>query len=243
MAETSYPFDGVATTEAQYSQLFRRLNSTGVWGAPTDTSVKATGDSSGMNVKVSAGYAMVRGHFYNNSAQATLTIAASSSNPRKDLVVLRLDPTANTITLAVVTGTPSATPADPSLTQTDVDVYEMAIARVNVPASASTIAAANVDDLRPFMGTQFRAWTTNNRPASPTVPTVGFNTTLNAPEYWNGSAWVLFMPAITASMITDAANLVSGKIYAGGSTSGVATTVFVQSGTPTANAIGDLWFY
>ena len=139
MAQTSYPFDSTDTTEAQYSQLFRRLNTTGVAGTPGDSNVKATGASSGMNAKVSTGFAMVRGHFYKNDATVTLTIsAANGSNPRKDLVVLRLDPTANSIVLAVVTGTPGASPSDPTLAQTDEGTYEFPIARVNVPAGATT---------------------------------------------------------------------------------------------------------
>jgi len=99
MAQTSYPFDNTDTTEAQYSQLFRRLQYTGVWGDPSTTALKAFGDSSGMQVKVPAGFGLVRGHFYSSSAQETLAIGASSTNPRIDLIVLRLDPTANTIVL------------------------------------------------------------------------------------------------------------------------------------------------
>jgi hypothetical protein len=142
MAQTSYPFDSANTTEAQYSQVFRRLNFTGVAGTPGDTSVKVTANSSGMTVSVSAGYAMVRGHFYKNDAAQSLTIGASSANPRKDLIVLKLDPTtANSIVLAVKQGTAGATPADPSLTQSDEDVFEFPIARVNVAGNATTISA------------------------------------------------------------------------------------------------------
>ena len=33
------------------------------------------------------------------------------------------------------------------------------------------------------------SWTTANRPASPTVGQIGWNTTLNRLESWNGSIW------------------------------------------------------
>ena len=33
------------------------------------------------------------------------------------------------------------------------------------------------------------SWTTANRPASPAVAQMGFNTTLNKIDYWTGSAW------------------------------------------------------
>lgn len=245
MAQTSWPFENADTTEAQFSQLFRRLQTSGVSGTPATTDLKVTGDSTGMNVKVAAGYAIVRGHAYYNSAQVTLTIGAAASNPRIDLVVLRLDPTANTITLVVVPGTAAASPTVPALTQTDEGTYDLAIAQVAIGASVTTIAAGNVTDLRPFMGTQFGRWTTATRPASPLLGTAGFNSTLAVPEYWDGSAWSSFVPAITASNISAAeqANIVAGKIRAGGTSSGAATTIFVQSATPTANATGDLWFW
>lgn len=250
MAETSYPFEGANTTEAQYSQLFRRLNFTGVAGAPGDTSVKVTGDSSGMNVKVAVGYAMVRGHFYKTDAITTLTIgAANATNPRKDLIVLRLDPTtANSIVLAVKAGTAGASPTDPALTQTDEGIFEFPIARVNVPANASTISAGNVEDLRQFMGMPLGRWASNA--LRPTVTSsdvlVGFNAGTGIVELWNGTAWAELRPsAIPASLITagEQANISAGKIRAGGTSGGTATTVFIQSGTPTANATGDLWFW
>lgn len=245
MTQTSYPFENTDTSEAQYSQLFRRLNRDGVWGSPSGTELKPTGDSSGMQVKVAAGYAMVRGHFYSSDSIVTLAVGASNSNPRIDLVVLRLDPTANSIVLAVKAGTAAASPSAPALTQTDTGTYEIAIGSILISANATTIAAGDVTDVRPFMGTQFAVWTTATRPSSPSVPTAGLNTTTGIPEYWNGSAWAPFMTAVTAAMITSAeqANIVAGKIRAGGTSGGTATTIFVQSGTPTANAAGDLWFW
>lgn len=245
MPQTSYPFDNANTTEAQYSQLFRRLNFTGIAGAPGDQSVQVFGDSSGMQVKVRTGYAMVRGHFYKTDTQVTLSIAAASSNPRRDLIVLRLDPTtANSIVLAVKTGTAAASPADPTLTQTDEDIFEYPIARVNVAASASTISAANVDDLRTFMGEPVGKWTTALRPASPQLGLIGFNSTLGIAEVWNGTAWVAVSPSsIAAALISDQHNVVAGKIRAGGTAAGAATTLFIQASTPSGAASGDLWFW
>lgn len=247
MAQTSYPFDATDTTEAQYSQLFRRLNTTGVAGTVGDANVKAVGDSSGMNVKVSTGFAMVRGHFYKNDATVTLTItAANATNPRKDLVVLRLDPTANSIVLAVVNGTAAPAPTDPTLTQTDEGTYEFPIARVNVAAGATTISAGNVEDIRQFMGAPFGRWTTALRPTSPEEGLAGFNTTTNTAEVWNGTAWVDISPAsILASLMSDAeqAKIAAGKIRPGGDSAATAVRVFIQSGTPTGAISGELWFW
>lgn len=248
MAQTSYPFDTGSTTETQFSQMFRRMQATGVWGTPAGSELRVLADSTGMQVKVPAGFAFVRGHFYSSDAQETLAIsAANPTNPRRDLVVLRLDPTANSITLAVVAGTAAASPADPTLTQTDAGVWELPLARVAVAAGATTIAAGNVTDLRAFVGGQFRVWTTDTRPSSPTAgTTVGYNTTLGAPELWNGSAWVDLLPAsIPASKIsaTEQANIAAGRIRPGGDPGASSIRIFVQSGTPTGAAAGDLWFW
>lgn len=218
MAQTSYPFDNANTTEAQYSQLFRRLQANGVWGSPSDNALRVTGDSSGMNVKVATGYAIIRGHVFNVSATQTLTITAAAANPRIDTVVLRLNPAVNSIVLAVVAGTAAVSPVAATLTQTEDGIFELPMAFVSVAANATTIAPANVTDNRTFLGTQFRVWTTATRPTSPGIPTVGLNTTLGAPEYWNGTEWVNFLPdaSVTTAKLADAsvttAKVVDGAI-------------------------------
>lgn len=255
MAETSWPFDSQTSSENDWSYLMRHLSATqdgGIVGTPAGTAVKVTGDSSGMQVKLAAGYALVRGHMYYNSSVLTIALTAAAANPRIDSIVLKLDPTANTITAIKVDGTASATPSAPSLTanQTDTGTYYLEIARVSVGASVSTIAAGDVTDLRPFIGTKVGVWTTAGRPAGTTqfplvIGQTGFNTSTTAFEAWTGSAWVAIPQNITAATLsaTEQANISAGKIRAGGTSAGTAQTVFVQSGTPTANATNDLWFW
>lgn len=216
MTQTSYPFDNQDTTEAQYSQLFRRLQSSGVAGVPGSTDLKVSADSSGMNVKVAVGFAIVRGHAFKSDADVTLTVPAASTNPRRDLVVLRLDPSANSIVLAVKSGTAAASPSDPSLTQTETDIYELALARVDVTANAVTISASNVTDRRSYIGTQVGVWTSALRPSG-TVGQVGFNTSTTRLEIYNGTAWVSAGQtgdAVTASQISSQEQLLLnvGKI-------------------------------
>lgn len=154
MAQTSWPFENIDTSETQFSQWARNIGEGPISGKGFELETYA--DSSGMNVKVKTGQALVRGHYYDSTALETLTIsAASSTNPRIDRVVLRLDPTANSIALAVLTGTPAASPTAPALTQTDAGVYEISLAQVLVPAAAVSIIAGNVTDERSI----FTPWT------------------------------------------------------------------------------------
>ena len=175
MAQNSWPFvggGGTAVNEDQWSIMARFWAQSGV----TDYAnmLEVYGDSSGRQVKVKTGRACVRGHWYENTAEETVAIAANASgNPRIDRIVLRLDPSANSIVLAVVQGTPAGSPSAPSLTQTDVGTYELTLARVAVANGASTIAAGDVTDERTYVDGIYGPWT-------PAITGSGGNPTANS---------------------------------------------------------------
>ena len=87
-------------------------------------------------------------YLYLLDAPKTLIISnADASNGRKDIVVLRLDLTTRTITVLVVEGTPSATPAAPAITRT-ADVYDLELAEISIPAGTSAITQTLITDKR-----------------------------------------------------------------------------------------------
>lgn len=152
MAQTSFPFENIDTSETQFSQWARNIGE-GVKQS-SGNELAPYGDSSGMNVKVGTGQAMVRGHYYTTTAEETLTVTASDpSNPRIDNVVLELDPSANTILLKVIAGSPNPSPTPPSVVQTDGGVYQLKLAEVLVGAGVTTITAGNVTDARTMLTT------------------------------------------------------------------------------------------
>lgn len=152
MAQTSWPFENVDTSETQFSQWARNIGEGIKSGSLNELEVFA--DSTGMQVKVKSGQAMVRGHYYQNSAEETIAVTtADPSNPRIDIVILELDPSANSIVLKVTAGTPGATPSAPSLVQTDGGVYQLQLAEVLVGAGVTTIAADKITDSRTYLGT------------------------------------------------------------------------------------------
>lgn len=199
MAQTSYPFDGTATTETQYSALFRELQETGVAGSADSLTLNVSADAGGMRVFVQPGFAIVRGHAYNSTAVEQLTISNSGGTARTDRVVLRLDPTANSIVLAVITGTPGA--GLPALTQTDTGIYELLLADVTVGVSVTNIAPAAVADRRTFGGVTVRAWTDTTKPANPRQGTLGFNTTTGGWEFWDGT-WKTLVQSVPWTLLT-----------------------------------------
>jgi len=147
MAQSSWPFENIDTSETQFSQWARNIGEGVKRGALNELEVFA--DSTGMQVKVRSGQALVRGHYYQNTAEVALSLeAADLTNPRVDTVVVELDPSANSIVLEVVTGTPDASPTPEPVVQTDAGVYQIKLAEIAVAAGATTITAGNVTDTR-----------------------------------------------------------------------------------------------
>lgn len=188
MTQTSFPFEGIDTTETQFSKWARNFNS-GVNDVPTGSALEVS-VGTGLSVDVEAGEAQVRGHYYTSDATEALALAtADATNDRIDLVVLKLDPTANSITLAVKTGTPAGSPVAPTPVQTDAGIYEQPLAEVLVPATSGV--PTTITDRREFMGTRLGSWTTAGRPTPSGRVLFGFNTTTGSVEYYdtNLSAW------------------------------------------------------
>ncbi|WJN63121.1 minor tail protein [Streptomyces phage phiScoe44] len=197
MAQTSYPFDNSVVNESQYSSYFRELQDSGVVGSSNGTSLKVTAGTN-MSLNVAIGSAIVRGHFYDNSAVQPVTIAAADATARTDLVVLRLDPAVNSIVLTVLKG--PATPASTTQGQ-----FDLVLASVAVGANVTSISAANITDVRTFVGSRIRSWTTATRPApaDSRVGMLGFNTTTTAWEFWNGTAWANLVQAVDWSNLSN----------------------------------------
>lgn len=110
-----------------------------------------------MSVNVAGGQAFISGtegtyqglYFVENRGVTNLTIAAAdATNARKDLIVAKVQDAGysgatNLWSLAVVTGTPSASPAEPA-----APANSFVVAMVTVAALATSITNANITDRR-----------------------------------------------------------------------------------------------
>lgn len=154
MAESAYPFDTVPVYEAQWgemAQLWARSGVVGTTRTSTDPTLRVT-LGTGLTVNVAPGPAWVRGHYYTSDATVTRTGSTNTStNPRIDRVVLRLDTTANTITPTIIEGTPATSPVPPALTRT-ATVHDIPLARMTCPGSGSAQNYTNLVDERQFTG-------------------------------------------------------------------------------------------
>lgn len=124
----------------------------------TDLAVSQNGTPN-MSVNVATGGCFIRGtqnanqgayHLWNDGTVNLAISAADATNPRRDLIIAQVRDAAysgasNDARILVVTGTPAASPSDPSLTSYP---NALVLARVAVAAGATSIVTANITDLR-----------------------------------------------------------------------------------------------
>ncbi|MBA4541985.1 hypothetical protein H1164_03585 [Thermoactinomyces daqus] len=171
MATEYFPFDegqGSNVTETQWAKMARFWRMSGVLpdnidaifdsfvSRPSDYNdiqgeLTVTGNSSTLSVDVSPGKAWIHGHFFSSDATINKVIAQNTNANgynRIDRVVLRLDWTQNTITVEVLQGTAAASPTPPVLTQIEASRWEIPLAQVLVPTTATTGANLTITDER-----------------------------------------------------------------------------------------------
>lgn len=153
MAKASFPFDNGATYEDQWAKMAKIFAGTGVNSIERHSSLsdelQVTADGTGMYVDVAPGEAWIMGHYFISDASERLSIAPNNQTyVRYDLVILRLDWTANNIDLAVLQGSGATT--EPALTQTLGVKWEYPLARIEVqPSTVRTyIHPADVKEKR-----------------------------------------------------------------------------------------------
>jgi len=118
------------------------------------TQLNVTANDSDLVVSVDLGQIIIQGYFgevYDTAEEVTLD-AGDALNPRIDRIVMEVNINDSTraIVLKVVKGTPASSPTAPSLTRDLVgsNVFQVSLAQVLVPTSASLILDSNVTDER-----------------------------------------------------------------------------------------------
>lgn len=133
------------------SQFFYGLISDGIVDDTMTASSLKVEPGTGLGVKVLPGKAVIRTKYVVNDEDYPITLlAADSTNPRIDRIVLHLNTAASvrSITVIAKSGTPAANPSAPALIRTGT-IYELSLAQIYVGAGASSVTAANITDERP----------------------------------------------------------------------------------------------
>lgn len=185
MAENSFPFYGEETSEAEYSDLFGLLSQNGV------ASGLGLSAGAGMNVTVAAGVALIRGRYYENTANKAVAVsAAPGSGTRKDAIILRLNIAAKTITAVSKDGTTAGGGTAPALQQDD-DIWEVLLGYVTVASGTVSLTSGMIQQQRPTLGVPVFAYASNDDRINPAAlpSALGVNTTTRVLSVWNGAAW------------------------------------------------------
>ena len=129
--------------------------------SPLDMKVSQRGAGANKSVDITKGNAVIKGsesvpeqgmYLAHNDATVNLIIPDAESQPRYDIVVVRVHDSAysgatDSVAFEVKKGTAAATPSEPTL-----DANSMSLARILVPASSTTVVDANITDRRNLVG-------------------------------------------------------------------------------------------
>ena len=149
MAITTAGFQGVVT-ESQEAGRFYRVAPPALVDSPND--LKPVNTSGTRAVRVGTGVAQVCGVTVTADTTTQWNLNANSSgSSRYDVLVLRVTWSGATSTAELVARTGSSS-GPPALTRNPGTVYEFPLAVVRVGASASSISAADVYDIRTYGG-------------------------------------------------------------------------------------------
>ena len=128
-----------------FAKYFSQFVGNGVFPNPS-TNLQVAADED-MTIKVNAGTCFINGYFGWAENDESITLDESDSQARIDRIVAGLDLDDRTITLYAKKGTASGNPEAPAV-QRDTGVYEIALADILIPASATEIIGSNITDQR-----------------------------------------------------------------------------------------------
>lgn len=155
MAGKSFPFVSISgdrkITASDEAAGFAIIGSSGV-AIGHENALEVTAVSGEMAVSVASGGAIIEGRRYVQDDAEQVMLEVGEAQPRIDIIAVEsnLNTPVRAVRLVVVKGTAAASPVSPALTQTE-SIQQLALARVLVPASASTLASATITDARTYV--------------------------------------------------------------------------------------------
>jgi hypothetical protein len=201
----------------------------------SDLLVTQRGAGANMSVDVLAGGAFIAGtenalqgtyHVTNDATVNVVVSAADATNARKDLVILRVRDSfysggSNDAQLVYLVGTPAGSPVEPDPDALGYENY-IVLAMVDVPATDTTIANAQITDRRTraaALGGVITC-TSATQPASPPEGLMIWETDTNRLKVYDGTAWRMVQ---------------SDGTYTAAGTANLTFTASNASNTPTVN--------
>jgi hypothetical protein len=133
-----------------WRHLFNVFYKNGVFANPSTNFQVTTSASTGLYVTVNPGICFIEGAIGIEESPREMQLqAANASYDRIDTIVARLDLSTEvrSVDLYVLTGTAATTPVQPELTTTG-NIYELGLANIYIPATATSISLSRITDTR-----------------------------------------------------------------------------------------------
>ncbi|MEE2040170.1 hypothetical protein Q8791_23415 [Nocardiopsis sp. CT-R113] len=160
--------------------------------APTDLGQELTVTATGTGlITIGTGYCLVGGYWYRVTVPITRPVVPNTSgSARRDLVVVRADPLADTATVTILPGTPgSGTP--PAPTRQGAGVWDVVLAVITIAGQSGVVAPGDVDTRpREFTAPSGAApCLSTHRPPTPHRGMVALETDTGTLIVWTGTRW------------------------------------------------------
>lgn len=147
MAETSYPFNednasggSKIVGQTQWQQVASMWAPDQVDHSMTSSDTAFKARVVNRSIEIQPGKALVGGFHYHLTSALTVPIAPNSSaNYRRDIVVIQVDMSKSAVNIAVVQGTPAATPVPPQPRRVAGGLWEMVLYEVDVAGNDASI--------------------------------------------------------------------------------------------------------
>jgi hypothetical protein len=198
--DTSGPWDGAPWAEADWYRNMVGLMPSGIIGAAVASGIGSGSfawSASGLTLTPAAGQAVIGGAGVNRTVALTSVTGTTNSHAsfsRRDRLVLRRSLSTHAVGLAVIAGTPAATPVAPALTR-DATTFDLPLFSFLVPPNNGTTTSGVVDErlwIDPFLPSgQLDTATSAGRDAIPS-PAEGLRVrTVDTGIVWSydGTSW------------------------------------------------------
>lgn len=211
----SYGFYNSSSGDRKYDaqdlgRLFDGLISDGVYANVGNALMIEPTSPTAMSVRVKTGRAWFKNTWTVNDSVLVLPVAAAHSvHTRIDSVILKVDLANRTNTISVKTGTASASPSEPVLTQGG-NIWEFALGRITIKPGVTAIVSG---DIRNNHGTDKMPFVTN---VMPSIDVSGlFQEWASQHDQWAADtelAFVAWFNSLTASLEGNVAANLAAKI-------------------------------
>jgi hypothetical protein len=160
----------------------------GIWDG-IDGNSSMVPSFNGRNIEITPGTVIIKGQIWWCDAVVDTAIPAASTQDRVDVLVLRLNRTANSsagvVAPVIIQGSPGANPVAPPIVQTSTGIWDIPVCQW-ITRAAGTLT--NLSDKRQFSGHTVVAMNSGARP-SPPHPRLGLEYDTGYLLRWDGSTW------------------------------------------------------